>query len=488
MSSSTASPIRSVLNAVDSSPESPEEKSSNLRSSDIPFIKEKGGMSDEFEVVIPGPEERAHLTPRGQETGTGEVLLSHKGDHAFIKGNPSSHKGWMSRFFFVRRVGKRRDPWRCDMSWRDNMYNFTPSTPERSPNLTTFLADVSMMCFHAPELIKEDILCLFGFSRKGVELVGDLDERMGKAAMLKALEEEEAGASGAAVHPEKVAKKRRASTPAEKEARRQRKKTGASTSGAREGGRAPTPPTQTLEELPKLPPVITIAEASSPSKKKGPGRVPPLDMFEDSLVVSPSGAVATRYLCHMASDRDLDRLGGATDSEAVITSPPNSHRAQDKRAATTEKEALEAQLAAERVARAAEEETIRSELYSALAKKTAVEVELEEAKARAEEEARRLRNEAINAWDLSKEEFLQSSEFETLCAKKVLGYFKVGFSGCLAQFRANGYSEEEHPTSFLDFKKALADMADAEEAEEEEEEEEEEEDEADVTSPSSPKP
>ncbi|KZV25566.1 hypothetical protein F511_22585 [Dorcoceras hygrometricum] len=331
-------------------------------------------------------------------------------------------------------------------------------------------------------------------ARTNIRLVSSFaDERMDKDAMLKALEEEEAGASGAAARPSKVAKKRKASTRAENEARRQRKKAGASTSGSQpkqtiEVGRAPTPPTQTTEELPKLPPVITIAEASSPSKKKGSGRVPPLDMFEYSLVVSSSRAVATRYLCHMAPDRDLDRLKGATDSEAmshfaaqltsamawggeVVKRLTRAHRtvndtrqsfdeamgqhtelvswleeleairAQENRAAAAEKEALEAQLAAERVDRAAEEETIRSELDAALAKKSVVEVELEETKARAEEEARRLRNKAINAWDLN-----------------------------------NGYSEEEHPTSFLDLKKALADMADAEE------------DEADITPPSSPKP
>ncbi|KZV19609.1 hypothetical protein F511_10512 [Dorcoceras hygrometricum] len=52
----------------------------------------------------------------------------------------------------------------------------------------------------------------------------------------------------------------------------------------------------------------------------------------------------------------------------------------------------------------------------------------------------------------------------------------------MAQFRANGYPEEEHPAPFLDAKKALRDMPeDDEEAAEEEEEE------ADATSPSSPK-
>ncbi|KZV32494.1 hypothetical protein F511_43783 [Dorcoceras hygrometricum] len=287
---------------------------------------------------------------------------------------------------------------------------------------------------------------------------------MGKAEMLKALEEAEAASSGAAAPP-KVAKKRKASTPAEKEARHQRKKTGASTSGAwpkqtTEEGWAPTPPTQMTEELPELPPVITIAEASSPSKNKAHRAVNDTRQSFDEMMGQHS--------------KQVERL---EELEAVM--------AQEKRAAGAEKEALEAQLAAERVARALEaqlatervaravkEETIRSELDAALAKKTVIEVELEETKARAEEEAERLRSEAVRAWDLGKGEFLKSSEFETLCAKKAFGYFKVGFSSCLTQFRANGYSEEEQPDFFLNLKKALMDMADEEAVEEEEEEEE----------------
>ncbi|KZV31154.1 hypothetical protein F511_24141 [Dorcoceras hygrometricum] len=36
--------------------------------------------------------------------------------------------------------------------------------------------------------------------------------------------------------------------------------------------------------------------------------------------------------------------------------------------------------------------------------------------------------------------------------------FEQGFNGCLAQFRANGYSETEHPTPFLSVLKALEDL------------------------------
>ncbi|KZV32559.1 hypothetical protein F511_36802 [Dorcoceras hygrometricum] len=256
---------------------------------------------DKFEIVLPHPDERAHRPPPGFHTfymnqldmglrfpipsrppelsqhppgplrphaasqikrfGLGKFYIYHKGDHTFIKGNPSSHKGWMSRFLYIKRTGNKRNPWRCEMSYRDNLYTLTPSTPERSPNLISFLDAMRDKSYNAPELIKEDLLCFFGFSRKGVGFVGDLDRRMGKAEILMAWDEAEEGSSGAAVPSKKVAKKRKASTPADKEARRQKKK-GTSTSGARpvpitEERRVTTPPIPKTEERPDPTPVIT---------------------------------------------------------------------------------------------------------------------------------------------------------------------------------------------------------------------------------------
>ncbi|KZV50662.1 hypothetical protein F511_29715 [Dorcoceras hygrometricum] len=602
MSSPSTTPVSSTVASIDSVPVSPdtkepwlpdqaelgssqppwyEDKSSNLRSSDISFIKEKGGMFDSFEVMIPGLNERAHRPPRGfhsfyinqldmglryplprfiadlcqhikispsqlapnsysfllslaillrfhnlplvpyvlmqlikiKRLGPGKFYLSHKGDHAFIKGNPSSHKGWMSRFFFVRRVDRKRDPWKCDMSWRDNIFTFTPRTPERSPNLTSFLDAMREKSYNAPELIQEDLLCALGFSRRGVELVGDLDERMGKAELVKAMPEE-ARASGEVGPPKKAARKRSAVSSAEEEAHREkRKKKGASTWGTRPGEsprmtHEPTPLTRASEETPDLPPIITIPEALSPARGKGPERVIPFDFSKDSLVDSPTGAVATRLICNMVSDRDFPVLKGAEDIEAVghfaanLTSEmawgdevvrrlTRAHRtvkasrkkfdeamgrhaemvarleelevlrAQDEVVATTQRKELEVELAAEKEARATE--------------KRALGAELERANVRA---------------DRVKEDFLKSPEFDYLLAKKAWGYFKDGFWGCLAQFRSNGYSEEEHPAFFLNLQQALENLGDDEDAEDEEEEQEEGEvgDDTEANTPNSPKP
>ncbi|KZV23527.1 hypothetical protein F511_36603 [Dorcoceras hygrometricum] len=117
----------------------------------------------------------------------------------------------------------------------------------------------------------------------------------------------------------------------------------------------------------------------------------------DSLVVSPSGSMATGLLCNLIPDRDV------------------------------------------------------------------AQVELDETKARAVVEIGRLRTEAAEAWGLGKEEFLKSSEFNDLCMKRSLDYFKSGFQSCVAQFRANGYSEEEHPAPFLSMARAVEELPNDEE-------------------------
>ncbi|KZV54276.1 hypothetical protein F511_24332 [Dorcoceras hygrometricum] len=133
-----------------------------------------------------------------------------------------------------------------------------------------------------------------------------------------------------------------------------------------------------------------------------------------------------------------DVLSMQMDSDLVIyrtTLVRTFQVAQKKKAAEAVQEALRAQLATD--ARATKEEALRSEL--------------EEASTRAAEEVERMREEVTNAWALGKEEFLKSSEFESLCAKKSVAYFWSGFEGCVAQFRDNGYHEEEHPDPSLMF-------------------------------------
>ncbi|KZV54206.1 hypothetical protein F511_13839 [Dorcoceras hygrometricum] len=245
--------------------------------------------------------------------GPGKFYLSHKGDHSFIKGNPSSHKGWMSRFFFVK-CDVMRDPWKCEMHWRDSAVSITPRTPDRAPSLTPFLEAMHGKSYSAPELIREDLLCFYKFSRKGVELVGDLDERMGKAELLRAMQE-------ATAVPPKKSTKRKAPSMGEKEARgEKKKKAGASTSGARteeppKPTHAPTPSTPSSEEALDVPPVTATAGGQSSGKRLE--QPPPFDPSKDSLIESPCPVAATRYICNMAPVRDVRVLRKARNADVV---------------------------------------------------------------------------------------------------------------------------------------------------------------------------
>ncbi|KZV49376.1 hypothetical protein F511_10916 [Dorcoceras hygrometricum] len=315
-------------------------------------------MLDKFEVVLPGPEERAHRPPRGFHTfyinqlemGLRFSLLRFIASLCqHIKISPSQLAPNSYSFLLalavllryhniplipyvlmqlvqVKRLGPEERPLEVRYVLEGQYIYPYSLNSERSPNLAFFLEAMREQSYNAPELVKEDLLCYFGFSRRAVELIGDLDERMSKAAMVSALQEEiEGGSSGVAAPPVKVAKKRKASTPTEKEARRQKKK-GASASEARPAPttkmrRASTPPVQTRKERPEPTSVIVIPEVSSPRRgptmETGPGRVPALNLFEDSLVVSPSGAMATGFICNMVPDRDISRLRGTTNFEAV---------------------------------------------------------------------------------------------------------------------------------------------------------------------------
>ncbi|KZV18585.1 hypothetical protein F511_42315 [Dorcoceras hygrometricum] len=106
--------------------------------------------------------------------GPGKFYISNKKEFRFIGGNPSSHKGWMSRYFFIRRISGRENFWGCDMSWQDNAHTLPPSPPEQKPNLTKFLEAMRGKCFNAQQLIEEDLLRFFNFSGKKARLIGNL--------------------------------------------------------------------------------------------------------------------------------------------------------------------------------------------------------------------------------------------------------------------------------------------------------------------------
>ncbi|KZV40405.1 hypothetical protein F511_10808 [Dorcoceras hygrometricum] len=506
-------------------------KACTLRQSDIPVIRDKAGISELYEIVLPHVHARAHCPPAGFHTfyvnqierglrfpvprfitdlcnhlkispsqltpnsfssllslgillkffriplstytlmrlvqikrlGPGKFYISNQ----CVSGNPSSHKGWMSRYFFIKRISSRENPWGCDMSWRDNAYTQPPSTPEPAPELTDFLKVTREKCFNAQELIEKDLLCHFKFSGKGVPLVGDLGERMSKAKMLRALKERKADPEGAS---RSLSKGKRKSTEERGEKRKKRQHEQEN----QESGREPVSK-EAIKE-------------TSTSGGKGPEQTTKasceyLDASTISFIAKPSGSASLDFTRHLIPDRDYNLVNSVPDlaaleaaslhlMQAVVWSGSVANRLLRAREEITETKHSMDGVLQEHGGLMKQLEEIRAN-HDKESEEMALKLESSRTRAlRAEEENKALqaevdkwKDEAANSWELGKEKFLQSKEFRILCSGKALAFFEKGFDECLAQFRESGYTEEEHPASFLDVERALANLPDDEEEE-----------------------
>ncbi|KZV31947.1 FBD-associated F-box protein [Dorcoceras hygrometricum] len=101
----------------------------------------------------------------------------------------------MSRYFFVRRNVREGIAWYCDMSWSEKPTRRVPLPPAQEYDPTPFIRDASTKCFNARDLVREDLLCHFGFSRKGVTVEGDLADRIMKSYLLEAYKKQVSEAS-----------------------------------------------------------------------------------------------------------------------------------------------------------------------------------------------------------------------------------------------------------------------------------------------------
>ncbi|KZV32451.1 hypothetical protein F511_15709 [Dorcoceras hygrometricum] len=316
-----------------------------------------------------------------KKLGPGKFYISNKKELGFIGGNPSSYKGWMSRYFFIKRISGRENPWDCDMSWRDNAYTLPPPSPEHRPDLAKFLDAMSGKCFNAQELIEEDILCHFIFS-----------EMMSKAEMMKALKEKKTDPEGTSLSLSKGKRKASEEGGERRKKRHHEKKTKEPARETVSGGLTSEP---------------SVKEGKTSEQKTTEAPYVLLDTSAISFVEKPSGSVSLDFTRRLIPDQDFDPL-----EEMRATS--------DK-----EKESMMLEL-----------ETSRAQALHFEEENKALHTEVD-----------KLKGEAENSWELGKEKFLQSKEFDSV-------------------FRANGYSEEEHPAPFLDVERALADMSDDEDLEE----------------------
>ncbi|KZV56016.1 sphingosine-1-phosphate lyase [Dorcoceras hygrometricum] len=293
-----------------------------------------------------------------------KLFIRLKSELGFIKENPSSHKGWMSRYFFLRRNAWEGVAWHYNMSWSEKPTKRTPPLPVQEYDLTNFLNTMSVKCFNAQELVQEDLLYHFGFSRKGVEVEGDLAERIMKAQIMKAYKQ------------------------------------------------------QDLEVVKSLNP---LPEESNKGKRKTSSRNDKFPWKKSSSEVAIEGnKEAGTSLPDQPGNVDMSFVARPTIATALDFFVPDAGLP---------------------VVNLAYDQTAMEALATHFM-----------------QEMRKMQEEAEAIWVKRKEDFLESSDFGELCSTRALSFFEQGFNGCLAQFRANGYSEAEHPAPFLSFLKALEDM------------------------------
>ncbi|KZV43178.1 hypothetical protein F511_23654 [Dorcoceras hygrometricum] len=463
-----------------------EVRASLLQESDKATIKDLSGMSDHYEIVIPVAEDRAHLPPEGYHTfylnqlemglrfpvprfiqtlcdhfkvspiqltpnsyssllalgillrfhqaplslhliysltqirqqDVGKFFIRFRPEFGFIKGNPTFHKGWMNRYFFLHRNAQAGVAWHCNMSWSEKPTRRAPPLPAQEYDPSSFLDSMSVRCFNAQDLIREDLLCYFGFSRKGVVVEGDLGTTKGP------------------------------SPPPEERVKEKMKN---SSSG---GDKRPRKKTLSASDIDKE------VETSLPDQ-------PTVEVT--SFITRPVTTTTVAFFQNFSPELDLPVINSASNQaitealatnfmQALVWGGESSRRVSNAReVARSSKQSLDEMLVQhDKLMRELEDVRGASD-----AEKRSLEDKMttsEASVARLQEEMKKMKGEVEATWENGKDDFLKSSEFDRLCSYKALYFLEKGFNGCLAQFRDNGYSETEHPASFLSILKALEDF------------------------------
>ncbi|KZV54789.1 hypothetical protein F511_04411 [Dorcoceras hygrometricum] len=324
--------------------------------------------------------------------GPGKFYISNKKELEFIGGNPSSHKGWMSRYFFIKCISSRENPWGCNMSW------------------------------------------------------------MIKAEMMKSLKERKTTQEGTSSSRRPSKGKRKASSEGG-----ERRKKCHSEEKASEPARA-TAPEDPLNEL-----VGTVGKVPEQQSAEVPYVL--LDTYALSFVAKPFGSASLDFIRHLVPDQDFDVVKGVP--ELAVLEAASLHFMQ---ALVWTGEA------ANRLSQARDEVAMtRRSMDGVLGRHNDLLKQLKEM--RAQEDRERDQGSAFGGGDEGPpgrgvEATKRGSRLLAVWERRVpafqrvrqpifrerLGLFEQGFNGCLAQFRANGYSKEEHPDSFLDVEQALVDM------------------------------
>ncbi|KZV42094.1 hypothetical protein F511_11690 [Dorcoceras hygrometricum] len=327
--------------------------------------------------------------------------------------------------------------------------------------------DVERVSDEAPPMLKSDRMREQKRELRKNMLEAKNARMMSKAEMLRALKERKADPEGTSRSLSK-GKRKGAEERGEKRKKRQHEQ------GTHESGREPIP----KEAIKK-----TSTSGGKVFEQTTEASCEYLDASTISFIAKPSGSASLDFTRRLIPDRDYNLVNSVPDlaaleaaslhlMQAVVWSGSVANRLLRAREEITktkhsmdgviqEHEGLMKQLEEIQATHDKENEEMTLELESSRARAFRVEEENKALQA----EVAKWKDEAANSWELGKEKFLQSKEFRVLCSGKALAFFEKGFEGCLAQFRESGYTEEEHPASFLDVERALANLPDDEEEE-----------------------
>ncbi|KZV24426.1 hypothetical protein F511_24221 [Dorcoceras hygrometricum] len=307
----------------------------------------------------------------------------------------------MSRYFFVRRNVREGIAWYCDMSWAEKPTKRVLPPPVQEYNPIPFIKDACTKCFNARDLIREDLLCHFGFSRKGVAVEGDLAERIMKSHLVEAYKKKKSESSRG------------------------------STSQAQER-------------------VDPTSEEHVDLSLEEPVNPPPVELPKEKRGSRPRVAISTqrrRKLPLRPRAREVAHSSKRSLNDVMVKHDKLMKEIEEVRGASD-----------------AEKRSLEQKLTDSEASIIRLQEEMKKAGEEAEEKIKRAQEEAEASWEKRKADFLKSDEFDRLCSTRALSFFQQGFDGCLAQIRDNGYSEAEHPFSFLDVLKSLEALPDDDEA------------------------
>ncbi|KZV23258.1 hypothetical protein F511_17767 [Dorcoceras hygrometricum] len=442
-------------------------KASLLQESDKALIRDLSGMSDQYDILIPLPKDRAHLPPEGYHTfyinqlemglrfpvprfiqslcdqlkvspsqltpnsyssllglgillkyyqaplslylvynmtqirqqDVGKFFIRLKPEYGFIKGNPSSHKGWMSRYFFVR-------PERIMKSYLLEAYKKQETEASRGSNPRT----------EEPA------------NPSSEEPVNPpLEEPVNPPHVEPTKEKRRRSYSGGDKH----SKKKKASSLAEVN-----KEAGASHPDVEVSSFIAQPVTSTtVSFFHHFIPALDVPVVSSASDKR------------------VTEALASNFLQALIWGGELSRR--VTKAREVAHSFRRSLNDVMAKHDKLMKEIEDVWGASD-----SEKKFLEQKLDASEAFVTRLQEEMKKAGEKAEEKIKKVQEEAEASWEKRKEDFFKSDEFDRLCATRALSFFEKGFAGCLAQIRDNGYSEAEHPFSFLNVLKSLEALPD----------------------------